>query len=391
MFKNAAIILLVTVLLYAGVDAVFGIVVGEQPHSGYLERRVSPAYVHEPYFSDDFLVESFSQPGGWITPAGTRLVFPAEFHGDYINVDVLVPTGNTYRRTVNTVPLDAADVVVLMLGGSTMYNSSVPDGYTIASQLQAMLNAGGKRRFHVVNAGVTSVNTTQERERLADELAKGLKPDVIVSLNGVNDVIQGVYFNNPDGVMFSNARRTGAREVRHQRTALLVVRAKQLLPRNIYLYLRSRSPRKKLPHMVSGDLDGVVARTVNVYRENIRAENHMARDRGAVFISVLQPHVYAGTHASYHPADREDVRTALALAQFKTPLLDTAYERTYPALRQAVTDLVREGIRAVDGSTLFDAANTPIFLDFCHVNAVGQRMLAEQVADLIRGALMRAG
>ena len=60
------------------VDAVFGHFFSPSPYAGSPERLTAVAYRNEPYFSEGFLQESFTQPGQWDTLPGTRLVFPAK-------------------------------------------------------------------------------------------------------------------------------------------------------------------------------------------------------------------------------------------------------------------------------------------------------------------------
>ncbi len=207
--------LLFAVTLYVILDVSFGIIKPLKPYASSPERLTARAYVNEPYFSEEFLIESFVQPGGWISPEGTKLIFPQEFHGKFINVDILPPVNAPYRRTINDIPAEILKrenkdnfKKILILGGSTTYCGQVPDSYTIASNLAKNLKtAPTQEKYFILNAGVTSANSSQEIERLTYELDRGLRPDMVIIYDGVNDITQGIYFGDPDGVMFSHNRK----------------------------------------------------------------------------------------------------------------------------------------------------------------------------------------
>ena len=78
-----------------------------------------PPYRAAPFFSAEFIDESFRQPGGWRLLPGTNAILPNDFTGKYFTVE------NGIRRTTD-VPQDAT-VAVYLFGGSTLYNSEVPD------------------------------------------------------------------------------------------------------------------------------------------------------------------------------------------------------------------------------------------------------------------------
>jgi hypothetical protein len=68
----------------------------------------------------------------------------------------------------------------------------------MASQLSVILNAEDKIHSYVVlNAGVTALDSTLERERLAYELNHGLKPGIVVVLDGGLDLVGGFYLGLP--------------------------------------------------------------------------------------------------------------------------------------------------------------------------------------------------
>ena len=87
---------------------------------------------------------------------------------------------------------------MLLVGGSTVYGPEVPDALTIASQLSRYLNARDPaHRYVVYNAGVNAADSTQDRDRLAYELSRGLRPAVVVVADGQLDIVYGIYQGKP--------------------------------------------------------------------------------------------------------------------------------------------------------------------------------------------------
>ena len=373
-FVSAAIIGTTTIVLFYLVDWGYGLAVPTKPYAASAERLTASAYKHEPYFSEAFLVESFTQPGGWETPPDTRIVVPKPYAGKDFHVDVLPPTGLPYRRTINPDATDPQARVVLLLGGSTVYNSEVPDRLTLASQLSALLNATGGPPYVVLNAGVSSVNTTQELERLEAEIARGLKPWAVLTLNGINDVNQGVYFGSPEGVMFSGDQRSRTKEW-----------LRAVLPLNIWHSFRvtaqQRNTRTVPAHLDTIEsIDALAVETGKVYSRNVEAMYRVSQRAGAHFWSVLQPHFYS---TEYQHSGSADLAEVAALTERTLPESRAAFESGYRELRATTSTLRARGIGVSDASGIFADKTDDIFLDMAHVNSIGNRMLAEHLAALV--------
>jgi lysophospholipase L1-like esterase len=376
-------VFLVAVIIYVVVDIVFGIIKPLKPYESNPERLTTKAYLNEPYFSEEFLIESFLQPGGWTSPEGTKLIFPQEFHGKFFNVDILPPVDATYRRTINDIPAEMLErknqkdlKKILILGGSTVYCSEVPDSLTIASILAKRLKTDRtQERYFILNAGVTSANSTQELERLKYELDRGLRPDIVLIYDGINDVTQGVYFGDPDGVMFSHKKRNKINEM-----------LKKILPLNVYYHFRRKSESeslRKLPaHMT--DIKSIAAladRTKEKYKNNILNMKKIAALYNFKLIIMLQPNVYSLDSSN----NRDSITEIKRLAELRTPKIDLAFSIGYPLLRKAIPEIEANGVEAYDISQIFNSVDADIFLDIFHINSGGNKIIAESMEKIILG------
>jgi lysophospholipase L1-like esterase len=272
-------------------------------------------------------------------------------------------------------------VTILLLGGSTLYNSEVPDQFTLSSILSALLNSGKDSNYRVINAGVTSVNTAQELERLRYELTNGLRPDIVVSYNGVNDIYQGIYSNDPGGVTFSETDRL---ENRSRQEDSLLARLKNALPLRIYLKLQDRAHIERhriIPeHMADTDkVSSLAVQTKKIYLDNIRAMKQLSEKYGFAFFTILQPTVF-----EEFDNVRPDIAAARRLASKRTPMLEIAYRTGYPYLQSAILQLQEEHISAYDLTGVLSKAEEPVYIDFCHINSVGNKIAASAIVAILR-------
>lgn len=321
-------------------------------------RLTRPApYRDAPYFSREFIEEAFTQPGGWETPPGTNLLLPNDYNGKYFHVE------DGIRRTTDTPP--GADRAIFLFGGSTMYNSEVPDAYTIASYLQRKLVAGGYVSYRVVNLGVTSVNTIQQLERLRlTDISNG---DIVIFYDGVNEVIQGVLYGNAGDTIVNRDRNRPLWQKILYKIANHSVLARHTLDRIIKNY-------------TIDNLDVRIQQTVSRYRKNIDEAEQFASARGARFLHFLQPNLFTLAR----PGEYENSLQKLEIIPVQA---EKAFRSTYPFLVDIVEERSRQGHAEFNLTGVFDKLEKPVYLDFCHVNHVAN----EAIADAIFSGLVKSG
>jgi lysophospholipase L1-like esterase len=382
---EVCLIALIVIILYTVFDVVFGIIKPLKPYASNPERLTAKAYLNEPYFSEDFLVESFVQPGGWESPEGTKLILPQEFHGKYFNVDILPPTNLTYRRTINHISDQALKnikkknfKIIIILGGSTVYCSEVPDDLTIASFLSKRLTTSHpEEEFYILNAGVTSANSSQELQRLKYELDRGLRPDIVISYNGINDITNGIYFGDPDGVMFCNDKRNRLKET-----------IRKIISLNFYYYMRKKSEseaqRRPPDHITNMKmLESLAYKTKENYKANILKMHDLSKVYNFRLIIMLQPNLYTTNPSN----NKESIAEIKRLAELRTPKIGQAFSIGYPLLRKEILEIRAEGVEAFDISNIFNLANQDVFIDMLHVNSGGNKIVAESMEKILTSRL----
>ena len=365
---RATIVLAVTIGLYVAAD----LAVGHFTAPVTIDATRVPAFHGQPYISPDFLAEAAREPGEWHKIDWTSLLAPSDYHGRYFNVDRLGPTNNLYRRTINP-PVTKPKVTVLLLGPSTVYGPFVPDNLTLASLLSARLNKRDPAHSYVIyNAGVFAADSTQERDRLAYELDRGLKPDMVISFSGGIDILDGAYKARPGAAGLFLLAHSGLRGV---------------LPLNIYHWLMARAwaaeasrAKQAPPYLLTPAwVADLTVSTATVWYDNELAMSALSKAGGARFISILQPTPYSS--AFDHPT--HDIAYVHDLTDSGTFGLGVIAGSVQQALATESAALRQKGVEAIDLSSGFSHKTEDVFVDFGHLNAAGHRILAVEIAEMV--------
>jgi hypothetical protein len=410
--RTTIIVLAITAGIYTGVDYLVGI--WHRHHLDMSFLQGSPAYRGQPYATEDFIREKALEPGQWLKIPGESLLAPTTYDGTFFHVDELPPTGIAYRRTINP-PADARpERVVLLVGGSTVYGPEVPDELTIASQLSRYLNARDPgHRYVVYNAGVNAADSTQDRDRLAYELKRGLRPAVVVVADGQLDIVYGIYQGKPGQPAPLLESRSGFMGFVHH-----------YLPTNIaqmvWLWFHDRAVAQrraeqakaaaaKPPAAATANPPAVAAKpvaaasppvaaaatppvvapvvpsrpvdrqTAEVYRRNHLAMGDMATKSGAAMLSVLPPSPFSTQYD--HPT--ADLRVTLSDTQAQLPGLVAVEREGQAALVGVMQELAGQGRHTLDLSDAFKAKTNDVFVDLGHLNGVGNGVIAEKIGQAV--------
>ena len=368
---KAAIVLAVTLAIYVVVDLIAGQIIGPL-HRETPDFAAIPGFRGQPYATPGFAAE-YTEMQSFDTVLGTRLLMPALRNGDYYNVDQLPPTEAHYRRTINPDPLRTPTRLVLVIGGSLIFGPAVPDGMTIPSLLAARLNSDDTTQgYKVLNAGVDGAVSGQELARLRYEFDHGLKPDLVVVIDGPVDFAQGVYAGQPGGYALSGRSTIG--ELLHR-----------YAPLHIYDWLRFRlggmaTDRgwRKAPAYLNDapKVDAFIRDSTHIYVRNELAMAELAKAHGARFLLAVNPTLNSSDYT--HPT--ADIAYATDLGKRLYPGQAEIARQTRSALAEAVASLQDKGVDAVNLSDLMRDKTVDVFVETAHFNATGHEMIAAAIA-----------
>lgn len=116
--------------------------------------------------------------------------------------------------------------------------------------------------------------------------------------------------------------------------------------------------------------------SVAVWAESARMMHDLCRERGILFLHVLQPTLW---DPGAKPITAEERKVGAT-----SDVWLAGVERGYPLLRMLGAKLAAEGLPFVDGSLFFADVEETIYIDACHVEHEGNRILAEKIgAELL--------
>ena len=320
-----------------------------------------PAYKNAGYFGKTFLRESENAVTGRLSDVAEL----DDFTGQYINVR------DGFRVTTD-VP-DNVSNRVLLFGGSTLFGQEVPDSETIASYLQRRLTSEG-RHLQVMNYGLPGMDSYQQLRIL--QRVPVVPGDIVIFYHGVNDIFY---------VVFGGAQ-TG------WTAGVPIFRPVQKL--DVFAKWMNEWHKRLKPYSYTADValdvyDRSVPRTVtdrgelslsvNIagerFAESIERAHRYTVASGAKFLHFLQPTIY-------DVDEKSDYEESLLRNYLQTPPgVDVAFDIGYPKLRKVSLTLQDKGIQFYD---ITDSLNShqdlgEIFLDFCHINHIGNKIIADRI------------
>lgn len=190
MFFNIVVILVVFNLLLAAMLHVKTYFFGKNkigPMRKYSIEQLEKAYngkTHEEIVG--ILKESWSRQMWHYIP--DREWGEKEFSGKYLNVSE-VGYRNINRQAAWPPPED--DFNIFVFGGSTTFGFGVADGETIPSYLQDfILEDTLDKKVNVYNFGQGSYFSVKERIFFEELLLSGHKPDLVIFIDGLNDLYE---------------------------------------------------------------------------------------------------------------------------------------------------------------------------------------------------------
>jgi hypothetical protein len=245
---------------------------------------------------------------------------------------------------------------VLLVGGSTAA------GFPGKILEQALSRQIESRTFEVINAALGGYEARQEVV-VASLWGPSLRPDVLLSLDGANDLEHRL-------------RVPKAGEFYLSSTYALYLKRPWLAPfsallTNSQLY----NGIVRLVQRRSVNSPEYYADAIPVYIESQHSLNVLAKGMGALRLMVLQPFSAYKTHQS--PEE-----SAFQLYKYREEVLKTLYERTSDQLSAVAA---RDEVRYLDGRHIYQGVAEHIFIDDVHLTPRGY----ERLADAIARALVR--
>ena len=318
-------------------------------------RKASGFYPYD-YFTEAFMTELhqfgqslqkqrgiYEQLSGESGSQKSYLIFKNKsFRGTHY----LMTNGN--RQTTNAPSFFLKNQSIYLFGGSTMFCIEVPDQLTISSFLQRLINSFSDSS-QVYNYGVNG-GTAVDRYRMLTDMVELKSGDVAVFLFGDND---------------SGWIDHRSRKLAHQLVPLPIRTLRGLsdigLETARWMY-GEFSPRSFREFSQLAVMDTI---------EAFNGANEYCVSKGAQLITILQPNIYTLRTKSEYEKELEN-RFSFDL---KT-IITVAYKQ--------YEEWVKETPYAVSATHIFDHAVSSVFIDWSHVNARGNEIIAKFIFDELK-------
>tara|TARA_B100000674_G_scaffold490832_1_gene507614 strand:- start:113 stop:1219 length:1107 start_codon:yes stop_codon:yes gene_type:complete len=351
-FKIIFIQIIFTLILIVTIDLIANLFIERVGHKEFRLQRPEP-YANASYFSRDFINEAFTQPGKWLLDEKYGGVKPNNYKGKWINVK------NNRRVTIN----EQKDYLgtIYLFGGSTVYNGEVPDNLTIASQLAAL--GANDQSYKVINMGATSVHSTQQLGRLKSEI--NLKnSDIVIFYDGVNDVLQRNIYENSGGFMIGQPKK--------ESFWIEFLRSKSKYSSILYIvYSRmTKNTRETSSTLINNSIDD--------YINTLIETNKYVKQRGANFYHFLQPTIFTKNKLNEYEQMLIEKGEPFVPTFFVEP-----YKRSYPLIKSSLNNY--NFSYSLTG--IFDNLNESPFLDYHHVNHIGNKIISQNIWKRIKTKL----
>lgn len=242
---------------------------------------------------------------------------------------------------------------IIIFGGSTVFCGEVPDNLTSCSLLQTKFNDNDISAT-VINYG--RHGSTLQNRLLYLERAEFNRDDLILFWFGVNELgwkLMEGKTNIPFFIFLLNRVSDGFKFF--SKYLALCTFFSQLFD---YLFLTPVS--RNYSHL---DL-----------KRSLEKLKHLSQLRGFEYRVFLQPNLLTKTDLTH----REQVLIELFLSGRRGRITKRLLEKNYPKFRSLL-----DGYRGIDASGVFLETNQEVFVDWCHLNSVGNKIVAEFIFDCI--------
>jgi hypothetical protein len=280
------------------------------------------------------------------------------FKGETINIDK-----DGIRLTPQSEMVSDSSRLVVFLGGSAMWGTGSDDKNTIPSQFSVLANG----KYRSLNMAESGYNAFQGFLFLKIKTIEGLKPDVIICYDGVNEIDALDPSVNP----FSHARENQIKKVMKGQDRNEVLSFRHFFIRPIQEFMSKFIMKLKPADEQSLKPDAERIRLVATgLLESWRSTKDLADKSGAAFIAVLQPNIFLGNpRRDYLNFDETQKVRYLAL-----------YSEIFRLLKDPVfSDL---STHILDLTSAFDG-NDYIYIDEMHVSPNGNKIIADKILDHI--------
>jgi hypothetical protein len=310
-YRSTAAILLTVMLMFVGLNLIAYLGLEAKEKIKALLGNVNPVFAkygeglkaaypnRNPDEINALLNETWSRPMVYEPVTGMK---EAPFRGRYVNVH---EAGFRFSAEQGPWPPESNNYNVFAFGGSTLFGYGLADNESITSFLQPLLSKRLDRPVRVYNFGRGHYQSSLERLLFEKLLVSGQRPDAVLFVDGINDLINPSEFSQM-GVSLEQAvgGSIGSRLI-----AITLQFPIFRVAHWIDVRFFSAAPQDSNVGGPSdlADIEKKQARMLARYERNYRLSNQLADYFGVASVFVWQPVPSYEYDLSVHPMADLDV------------------------------------------------------------------------------------
>ena len=269
---------------------------------------------------------------------------------------------------------ESLDNSTWFFGGSTMWGFGSSDSQTIPSHFNSLTNNP------VYNFGESSWNSRQSLNQLINVIGDNHNPSKVIFYEGVNDVINLCRSEVQSFPAHSNEKRIQKAlnpEQAHKRISKFIFLSYIKLAKKLSFQLIDDEQSYSKPF----DCDTNQLKALSIAQHllnNWRTAYALSKSKGFEFFGILQPTLFSTKTNSQYFVAKEIKNNSLYVNQYKTvyPLILKEMERSCESDPDFCSKII-------NGTDWLNGMNN-IFIDFCHVNSLGNKRIAERLKSLLK-------
>lgn len=300
------------------------------------------------------------------------------YTGKYVNVS---EAGYRQTKDQGPWPPDREAYNIFLFGGSTAFAYGVSDDETMASYLQDALRRASGRAVRLYNFGVGSYFSSQERVLFSELLIRGLRPDMALFLDGVNEPL----FDEPAHTPQLRKHFDVANDhTRPKEIAILPPWVARLPMMRAIDFVQRRTagdggdvePQAPYGRYEGAGADSRADRALERYLENRTLIEALAKTHGVTAVFVWQPTPYYKYDIKHHLFADRGVRRGRYLGA------------AYAKMAARWGSLGGKSLWAAD---MQETLTGPLYVDNLHYSARMNLLLAEEVATFLMQSVWGRG
>ncbi len=283
----------------------------------------------------------------------------------FINI---IPPYNT-RASINSSLTNS----YWFFGGSTMWGAQVTDAETIPSLFAK------KTSSNVLNLGESGWTSRQSLNQLVNLLGDDINPKHVIFYDGVNDTIMQCQTEINHIPSHAQASKMKSKLDNDKLGISFQLSFLSDFIKSPYIALLRKLVPEKVSNSYNCDVDTNKARKIAVHLVlNWESAALIAKAKNIPFVAILQP-------TSFTSIAPSSLVSNVINSRFEKNIKDQ-YEIVYPLIQQEMKKSCQRNKvfcdSFVDGTKWIDTKEN-VFIDFCHLNKLGNSLITDKISSLI--------